>query len=365
MARPLETTTQSLACGDLSHGVFITYDADRQQDGSGAQVQRVIGLAGLAQVLRLPYVHTPVKWVEANPGDPFVAVADRQLYLERLRCLLELPGARPTNLIATVRIQHVTRWMATLLRSCHRVLRLFRLSVLVSAGSASPWIESNVDAYEPAAQVIRERLRGEDFREDGAVLNVHVHLRRAVTPPQAPSGRPNERYTAGSWARDCIAVLHKEAANTGHELAIYVHTDGIPHALPWDMPHDVTDETTELWRENGLIDDHGRLRQHSEDFASLFENLGTVEILQGGDPIVAWQRMLAGDVLIMGKSSFSYVAGLLRPVGALTICAPFWHGPRPDWVVVTEPELEPHQSARQIAVAMREMVERGETRSGP
>jgi hypothetical protein len=51
----------------------------------------------------------------------------------------------------------------------------------------------------------------------------------------------------------------------------------------------------------------------------------------GGDPLDALNSMIHADVLMMAKSSLSYVAGLLNKRG-LVIHEPYWHAPVSGWI---------------------------------
>jgi hypothetical protein len=53
------------------------------------------------------------------------------------------------------------------------------------------------------------------------------------------------------------------------------------------------------------------------------------------DPIKTLKGMATADVLIMSRSSFSYVAAILNRKGVI-IYHPFWHSPVPEWIIATE-----------------------------
>lgn len=52
----------------------------------------------------------------------------------------------------------------------------------------------------------------------------------------------------------------------------------------------------------------------------------------------AWRDMILADILILSKSSFSYVPALFNP--NLVIYTPFWHDKLSDWVDVTTADVE-------------------------
>jgi hypothetical protein len=122
------------------------------------------------------------------------------------------------------------------------------------------------------------------------------------------------------------------------KLLIRIHTDGIPKQELWTPPQETADGTIEYWQSLGVLNFSGDLILTSEDFPSQFQEFGNVEVIQDINPIKAWEMMASSDLLLMGKSSMSYIAGLVRgwrPV----FYAKFWHAGLTSWLEVEE-ELE-------------------------
>ena len=62
-----------------------------------------------------------------------------------------------------------------------------------------------------------------------------------------------------------------------------------------------------------------------------------VSLQLDGDPLDTLNEMVHADVLMMARSSFSYVAGLLSR--RVVLYEPFWNAPLPDWI--TPPWTDP------------------------
>jgi len=58
-----------------------------------------------------------------------------------------------------------------------------------------------------------------------------------------------------------------------------------------------------------------------------------------------WREIQAADIVIMSRSSFSFVPALLNLDGQI-IYTPFWHNPLPHWTVVDKAIL--NQSETQV-----------------
>ena len=67
-------------------------------------------------------------------------------------------------------------------------------------------------------------------------------------------------------------------------------------------------------------------------FDELAEKIGIpVEVIRGGNPLVAIEIMAHAEFLLMSKSSLSYLGGYLNKQGAVYYPKNFWHRPLPEW----------------------------------
>ena len=64
------------------------------------------------------------------------------------------------------------------------------------------------------------------------------------------------------------------------------------------------------------------------EFAGL-KDLGA-DLFLDVDAVWTMQQLIEADILIMSKSSFSYVAALISD--GIKLYEPFWHAPLPDWI---------------------------------
>jgi len=54
------------------------------------------------------------------------------------------------------------------------------------------------------------------------------------------------------------------------------------------------------------------------------------ELCLNAPALTSLNALIYADILVLAKSSFSYVAGLLND--GIVVYEPFWHAPRPDWI---------------------------------
>ena len=62
----------------------MTFASELADDGTGAQIQRLIGVRALALLLRIPYSHTPIEKVAIHPFDPFKTMEEMHIFVDRV-----------------------------------------------------------------------------------------------------------------------------------------------------------------------------------------------------------------------------------------------------------------------------------------
>jgi hypothetical protein len=84
-----------------------------------------------------------------------------------------------------------------------------------------------------------------------------------------------------------------------------------------------------------------------------FEALPNLEMVLNVEPREALDDLATADVLILSRSDFGYLGGLLNPHG-LVISTPFHHAVLPDWLVADEHgNLDTGELATRIAGHLR------------
>lgn len=91
---------------------------------------------------------------------------------------------------------------------------------------------------------------------------------------------------------------------------------------------------------------HSEYRSRVEDWSD-FAPIDNVQLKLDVDPIETWRDILEADVFIMSKSSFSLVPALFTNA-KIVVYTPFWHRPRPHWVIVPKKLLD--ETKRSVAL---------------
>ena len=309
--------------------IGLTYANDKLMDGAGAQLQRIYGIYALSRVFGFAYVHTPLKHIgyeglaalERNVSSADAASEYNQIF--SIPSDLPLPHdtleheMEPLDLEAISAISKRTSQF-----------NLFRLQSPYPLVDQNPSIYDSVKAISPFIATPR------------SVLRLAIHVRRGdLFAVDSDRMLPNSYYvaTAQTIARllEGLSIpyeceLYTEIANKAFEVT------STHHGIHQRISRSVTVDP----RMNRLED---------------FDAIPRLKIVANGDAIEALRGMATADILIMSRSSFSYVAAILNRRGVI-IYHPFWHSPLPRWIVSSEAGIcHPTDLIGQILTARRQL----------
>ena len=221
----------------------------------------------------LRYVHTPIQCIEHAAGKGDAA---------RWEALFRLGMGEPSiDDISNPRLP-----LHTFLAAPHR----WQQPVVIQAPHLHPFTDAHPDAYAKISGGLRRKYAGKPPVPSPSILSVAVHMRRGdVTPQTHPL-----RYTPNSKIRAAIDGVVQATRRSGYGCHVSIYSEGL-----------------------------------EEDFCDISR---PSELHLNGDPLVALQDMIASDILVMSKSSFSYVAALINQRSV--IYEPFWHRPMSHWHIM-------------------------------
>lgn len=305
----------------IASRIYISYDGDLIQDGVGAQVQRIMAISGLAGFFGANYEHREIVDITTHPMDPFQSPAQRLEFVQHLNSLIS-PTVRfvvmpKSSEIARIPVLKLTNFILLVLKSF-----LLKKSIHILTTECY----GIVDAF-PSIYNYHRLFLSIDFRS-GATNNhgeVCVHYRRGVGGmavyhnQRSPRELPLEYY---------LNVLrHIKVKEQVNSLKILTDSPLV------DTVYKVGSDQVSLWEntpgyENESL--HIKGMDIPEDFRLLNLDL---EVIVGGDPIESLAILQNAGILVMSKSSFSYVAALLNEGGQIYFPAGFWHPKLKGWKV--------------------------------
>jgi hypothetical protein len=250
-------------------------------DGPLAQIQAVMSTILFARAAGLTYVHTPLRVVEhskrnedwARRWEEFFSLGNGEMPLDAL----------PLGL-RKVRVEYAQRIFK-------------RRETLYVIPQGHDFVDRYPHLYESLLPELRLRYfaapKNVPLHCEPGMLNIAVHLRRGDVSPDIPhfASRFTPNRTVVRTIRQASSLLDR----LGADYRVRIYSQGRP-----------------------------------EDFGELAD-LGELHLDEC--PFTTFHNLVMADLLVMAKSSFSYVAALLSPAG-IRLYEPFWHKPQRDWIQI-------------------------------
>jgi hypothetical protein len=245
-----------------------------KNDGGGAQIQAIVSVAAFAMYFGARFVHTPLISVEHCPQG--VTMEQFCSGWEKVvdRFGFSLAGA-----------EKFVRYDTQQLLFDFLMLRISGKSI--SLEHAHFLTDNHPEIYELVG--LAASSRATNARQK---MKIYAHVRRGDVESKGPT---SFRFTSDECLRSYIKTVRSK--------------------FPADSEVFIVTENP----------DDGFVQKFSD-----------CRIITEKDPIKVMFLLASADVLIMGKSAFSYVAGLLS--SGVVFYEPYWQLPLPSWFVLSNPD---------------------------
>jgi len=307
-----------LFCKSLSPRLILAYENRDPKDGTGAQLQRVLSIFALARFLSFRYLHAGILDISTHPLDPFQDYQSRMQFVEKLNGAFHLGSDEISNPMEySIPILNIRKLLFYSIKAkftpSELVLRIVEPYPIVDFCSA---------VYKHIPDIILNS--DDDEREQENLIVLHY------------------RYGVGGFAK-----YHNQSDSRQLEYAYYMNAlDSIPIQqiensriiMLTDAPLSETKyepplDQIHLWINTPNFDGRYMTIKQSEVEEFFANSRFAVEVVRGGDPLEALSTMANARVLIMGKSSLSYVGALLNRNGTIFFPIGFWHTPLRGWIL--------------------------------
>ena len=288
--------------------LYLTYDNSQLQDGAGAQLQRILSIYIVAKAFGVGYIHQGLaamtyqgaKCLENNASDP-----DQ---VHRYNSLFHLPSdtPNPPKFDQTFKVFDISEAIINQFKDKPE-------NTLLVIQFAGTMIDANPHLFEsilpfPWAKPLRPHAAHNP-------IIVAVHVRRGeLLVVDSHRMLPNSYYV------DCIRALHALFTHAGLAHEFHIHTEVLTKStVITPQHHGICDRT----KEPVVV---GPEDSHMEDFAGL----PNVVLRINEDPVDTLKALCTCDVLLASRSSFSYVAAIVKK--GIVLFHPFWHALAPSWI---------------------------------
>jgi hypothetical protein len=302
--------------------ISLTYNSDENDDGTGAQIQRILGIYAVCKEYGLGYVHRPIKNLLVFPLDSLDTPNEIEKYLQRVNDYFNLPSNDDNQFESVVNRSTIT------LEKLRRMQFFCQFNksrkILVRVSHVNSIVDKNPNILSLAVSDLIQKT--DRSRKDKS--SIILHIRGTVQDDLIVKGEMETRSLPISYyknkLRDILAVV-----NPAIDYEIKVFTDIPKESLSFEpRPEDL-----KAWVKSGHSIEKGRIRVDGLNLEEEFLEFGTsIEFVYGGDPLDALIKMSCADYFVMSRSSFSYLAGILNQNGVVFHPPRFWHAPLAHWI---------------------------------
>jgi hypothetical protein len=317
----------------------LTWDPSANKDGVGAQILRQLQTISLSNNLKLNYLYKNLEQFESNYGDGFESKDERDSYinlinnfflLQRYSCNhnYHIEWVIPALFCAKWRIFRLFISFANLFS------RLIRKPVAIVPGDIGFIFNSRPKLYDSLRILnILERTNS-NLPLVSRKLKVAVHIRRALISDSQQA----IRFQSTSWYLNNLKTIVNALEKKGLRFEIIIHTDAPFIDSSFDLNTLSTESRNYLLKNDALKLNGNIAHVQGENFEKVFSKLDGVRIIRLAKPIDFWSDFLDADIILLGKSTFSFVSALLNK-DALVINPTGLLNPPSNWIDICDNEV--------------------------
>ena len=290
----------------------FTYDALRAEDGTGAQIQRLIAVKALSIILGCRYQHTPIEKVAIHPLDPFQDSSSMQKFVTRVNSQFrfhEDPQEEYLDVfeIPDLKISHLWKLYTQTKKDSLTLIRMLNPYLLVDLFPGS---------YKRA---LKQRISDETLASVKDKKTIAIHYRQGVggfviyPGMKLPRQIPFDLY---------LSRLRRITGGEPQSFSVKLFTDAPKVTTTFKPPKD----QVHLWVGTPGFNGDTMTIKDFDPAVSLRTEVSSLETYVGGDPLEAIMEISKADYILMSRSSLSYVAALLAPESSIVFYPKhFWH----------------------------------------
>uniref|UniRef100_A0A6C0KMT9 Uncharacterized protein n=1 Tax=viral metagenome TaxID=1070528 RepID=A0A6C0KMT9_9ZZZZ len=289
--------------------LYLAYDNAALPDGAGGQIQRILSIYLIARHYGIGYIHQGIQslsyqgstCMEKNKDDPEQIVKYNELF--------NLPSAPMVQFHEAYKVYDISEEIIREKFSMEK-------NVLLVIQHAGTYIDEHPERILDGVDLpwnFPWKYHADPTKD---LVKVAVHVRRGeLFVVDSTRMLPNSYYV------ECMRAIEKILKDAGMKYEFHFYTEQL------------TKPTTITPGHHGICN---RIKEavtvrpednHLEDFAE-FKNI-IYHI--NGCPVQTLIDLTTADVLLASRSSFSYVAGMVKKEGVV-LFHPFWHSLAPSWI---------------------------------
>jgi hypothetical protein len=286
-------------------------------DGFGAQMQRQVSICAISHKLGMNFLHSPIKDIEIQPSDCIESYAN---YLEQANTLFDFSFFEKA-ISFDCEISHVQLGFRQIIFRTFQSW-LFRRSMLIRVYEIKELVDANPLIVREIAPLLLAKADLDNVESKECIL----HYRQGVGNFAIYPGQSIPREVK---LEDYIQILQQLMHRVDFSGTVTVLTDAPSSSYLYKPSsyHTVNWEQMPTYHEGSIL-------IHSQSFEPLLQIGGLIpEIRRGGNPVECFKLMLKCKILLISRSSFSYLPALLNLNAEVYYPKNFWHTALRDWKI--------------------------------
>lgn len=294
--------------------IYLTYDNSSLQDGVGAQLQRIFGIYSICKRLKLSYIHSRIIVTKEELAHNVQSAEELEKILNEVNTMFVFPSSNLPENYREITVRNISRrtLVSYVIKSYIK-----RENLLVKICLPYGVIDRYPDWYEFAGNQIRNLSQ---FKVKKNKYQVAVHIRHGYKPITGKNSASTPRFLPLSYYPIALEELFKRE-KLDICTPVVVHTD-IPVSDGTWRPFQ-EEKIEELNNIGYTFSDHEldfKTIDLKQEYFSKYPNL----VVRYCYPILdTLEDMYSSQFLLMSRSSFSYIAGVINPG---TVYIPRLHG---------------------------------------
>jgi hypothetical protein len=299
--------------------IFLGYDEKDTQDGYFAQMHRQLAINGICIKHGFNYFHVPISGLTITPLDFFKTEKSAKEFLKKYNSELysELNNEK-MQFHKIVYIQSLSLKKLLVLKIMSYITFKPRLYKVANPHRV---MERSPGTYKLATKILNVP------KKNNKKFEIVLHFRSPINRKHIVPGEVKSRLLDEEYFIQILRGILK-STNKKKSTRITIVTDAPEKKIKVRILGSQLNKMNQykyLMKNNCLEVEGNRFNLITAEFRD-------VRVLRGGNPIDAFKLMVGADILIMSRSSLSYIGAICNQSGEVFYPPGFWHKPLNNWI---------------------------------
>jgi len=314
----------------------LTYDNKSLCDGLGAQLQRIAFIYGFTKKNNYSFTNSLIISIDSNPGDGITSLAEKQNLINEANSIFVIPlGScdHEYHNIINPKFKYLVRrfGMYRTFIFLNQIIRFYKKNKQIRFNNQLIYKKTNPAVYEIYANYIKKNKKFIEWLSDLSSYEIQIQLSAAVVSKE----KTPERYIDHEQIKQVLETIRISFPN----WKVMLHTDVDQRNSGWKLTGLQDKETIKYWKHIGVLDGNNQVSLNFPNLHEIFPPNLVDKFESKISPLEVWKNMAKSKILVCGKSSLSFIGGLLIQDPKALVIAPYGYIKYPkNWLQINYDE---------------------------